>query len=381
MAQLSDTAQDTIKLRFWQSKADAGKSPWLVEYRGEKRFFQTDAEALAHRDQIIVANEDGGYITKSNRHSVRFVVEEYTKHLESQIKLGIKTTGYKRNADCGIRALLLVQIDDRFLGDWLITDLTAGIIQNQVLPQLAQGRKSASVTRYFATLKSICNHAVLNEWLKRNPCSEAQVSQAVKKEAEYDIGEKISSDRISAIIAAAGKWKLHIAFAASTGLRSGEQRGLKWKHVDFDKGFVNVVQAAKFDNSVGAPKTKAAFRSVPLQDHILTALREHRLSSQWSTDDDFVFPNTTGGCLGMPRMLQDGLLPACKKAGVDPIRWHHLRHYYASKLLDALQDDRWTIQRLLGHSSINTTTKIYGHWLRSDEKDRVLKERVSGIQF
>lgn len=83
----------------------------------------------------------------------------------------------------------------------------------------------------------------------------------------------------------------------------------------------------------------------------------------------------------MPRMLQDGLLPACKKAGVDPIRWHHLRHYYASKLLDALQDDRWTIQRLLGHSSINTTTKIYGHWLRSDEKDRVLKERVSGIQF
>ena len=113
----------------------------------------------------------------------------------------------------------------------------------------------------------------------------------------------------------------------------------------------------------------------------MSALREHRLASAFAGDDDLVFPNTTGGVLNQTMLLQKALLPACKKVGLDPIRWHDLRHYYASKLLDALQDELWTVQRLLGHESINTTTTTYGHWLRSDEKDRALKERMASIQF
>jgi integrase len=381
MAQLSDNAQDHIKLRYWQSKADKGKAPWLVEFGGEKKFFATEAEAQAHRDQIIRDEESGGHITKSNKVSFSFAAEEFEKDLEKDKRNGLLSAAHRRNSGCAIRALSAVSIDGKPLNDWLVPDLTTGHVQFDILPQLAEGRKRATVQRYLCTLTALFGFAILKGWAKHNPCRETSIKKIIAREAGIDKAEKIGGNVMSAIVAAAGKWSLHISFAKSTGLRAGEQRALCWRHIDFDRGFVSVKQAAKFDNSIGVPKTKAGIREVPLQDNILSALREHRLASAFAGDDDLVFPNLTGGVLNMTMLLQNALLPACRKAGVDPIRWHDLRHYYASKLLEVMQDEQWTVSRLLGHESTDTTTKIYGHWLRSDEKDRALKDRHNTIQF
>ena len=77
MAQLSDNAQDQIKLRYWRSKADQGKAPWLVEFGGEKKFFATEADAHAHRDQIVRDIHDGGHITRGNKVSFGDAVVEW----------------------------------------------------------------------------------------------------------------------------------------------------------------------------------------------------------------------------------------------------------------------------------------------------------------
>jgi len=382
MAQLSDNAQDQIKLRYWRSKADQGKAPWLVEFGGEKKFFATEADAQAHRDQIVRDIHDGGHITRGNKVSFGdAVVEWLERDVSHGRRVGLISASHERVHGCAIKALFAIRVEGKPLYAWMVSDLTTGHIQHHVLPQLAVGRKRATVARYFSTLSAIFSFSIIEGWALKDPCRDASIKKVVGKETNEDKAQKIGGNVISAIIASAGKWSLHVSFAASTGLRSGEQRALCWRHIDFDRGFVRVEQAAKFDNSIGDVKTKAGVREVPVPDNILSALREHRLASAFAGDDDLVFPNTTGGVLNQTMLLQKALLPACKKVGLDPIRWHDLRHYYASKLLDALQDELWTVQRLLGHESINTTTTTYGHWLRSDEKDRALKERMASIQF
>ena len=70
---------------------------------------------------------------------------------------------------------------------------------------------------------------------------------------------------------------------------------------------------------------------------------------------------------------------ACAKAGVEKIRWHDLRHYYASQLLRAFKNDWWTITNLMGHESVQTTQETYGHWIEDEEKDAHMLDAVSSI--
>jgi integrase len=69
---------------------------------------------------------------------------------------------------------------------------------------------------------------------------------------------------------------------------------------------------------------------------------------------------------------------ACDAAGVAHIRWHDLRHYYASVLLDRLGNNWWQIQNLMGHADITTTQSKYGHWLDDEARDDEISNAVAG---
>ena len=281
-ADLRAKATDVVdKPAQWPSKVQAGRASWVVKIDGETKgqpWFKTKDEALAHRDQIIRDIHDGGHISKNNQVSFSFLAAEFLKDVEEGKRTGIYSGSHFKLCGCAVKALLETTVPvrggvEKPLGKWLVSDLTTAHIQKKVLPQLAEGRKRATVERYFSSLSALFGFAVLMGWARKNPCREASVKKVISKDNTHDKAEKIGGNVISAIIASAGKWSLHIAFAASTGLRSGEQRGLRWKHIDFDRGFVRVVQAAKFDNTIGVTKTRAGVRDVPLQDHILTGLR------------------------------------------------------------------------------------------------------------
>ena len=50
------------------------------------------------------------------------------------------------------------------------------------------------------------------------------------------------------------------------------------------------------------------------------------------------------------------------------IRWHDLRHFFASILLQTYGDDLHKVTSFMGHGSIEMTRKVYGHWL--DDRKR-----------
>ena len=372
------------RITFWDSRKAKGLHAHVVVFNGEEKFFATKAEAQAHYDKIVCDEAAGGHVTSKHAATFLTAAAAFERHIDAKVKASVTSAGQQRSHRFAIQALLPIKIDGVKLANVLVSDLTAAHVSFDILPGLSKGRAPKSVHNYYATLTAVLRFATVKGWSATNPAANVRASDTVGSAAQRDDdkAERISPDRIAAIIAAAGKWSTAIAFAASTGLRQGEQRALQWRHINFDRGFVEVRQATKANNEIGTTKTKSGKRDVPLQPVIIAQLRELRLSSAYSADEDFVFPARDGRRpLCQSVLLKDALLPACAKAGVQAICWHDLRHYFASRLLETMQDDLWTVAQILGHKEIATTQTIYGHWLANDERDQRIKDQIASIKF
>ena len=76
--------------------------------------------------------------------------------------------------------------------------------------------------------------------------------------------------------------------------------------------------------------------------------------------------NSRGGNIIADSRFPEILRTACSQANVERIRWHDLRHYFASQLLKIYSDDWNRIKTYMGHTNIQTTINIYGHWIETD---------------
>jgi hypothetical protein len=106
-------------------------------------------------------------------------------------------------------------------------------------------------------------------------------------------------------------------------------------------------------------KTKASRRRVDLPGELVAELRRWRLQCPPGAHD-LVFPNGAGNPENYGNLLNRGFYPALRRSGLRKIRFHDLRHTFAS-LLIANGEHPKRIQALMGHSSINVTMDVYGH--------------------
>ena len=153
----------------------------------------------------------------------------------------------------------------------------------------------------------------------------------------------------------------------ATGLRRGELLGLKWEDIDFEHGNLRVKrQIARIDGEVGeAPlKTKNAYRTLPLADDTIQVLNQQRKktgSSPW------VFPSPTGGPIS-PDSVLHMLHRVLKRAGLPRVRFHDLRHTFATLALQNGVDIK-TVSGMLGHFSAGFTLDTYAHVTTSAQKE------------
>ena len=179
--------------------------------------------------------------------------------------------------------------------------------------------------------------------------------------------------------------------ALSTGIRKGEIRGLKWSDVDFTKGEITVNRTisniAIYENGeiVGwqlveqSPKTKNSIRSIPLPKNVLTKLKSYKKEQnkhilymgEAYNNHDYVFPNFDGNLIDekTPGRRLNTIL---KHIDIPPIRFHALRHTYATRLFEARVPPK-TVQHLMGHSDIATTMNIYTHVMENEKLEAVDK--------
>lgn len=148
-----------------------------------------------------------------------------------------------------------------------------------------------------------------------------------------------------------------VRVAAYAGLRRGELVALRWRDVDFSGRKIIVRRALSGDSELRSTKSRRA-REVPLPDQVAAALDRLSRRGEFTLSDDYVFANRFGRRLD-PSALRRRFERARDAAGLEPLRFHDLRHTYGS-LLVAGGIDLASVKAAMGHARI-TTTERYLH--------------------
>ncbi|MEE8551820.1 MAG: site-specific integrase, partial [Desulfobacterales bacterium] len=162
------------------------------------------------------------------------------------------------------------------------------------------------------------------------------------------------------------KHKTLFMLAVTTGLRQGELLGLKWTDIDWFNNQIHVNRTYNHFRFYD-PKTKKSKRRVDVPPQMMKQLKEWKIACP-SSDLGLVFPNESCKPMSSLNMYNRKFLPALKKAKLNKIRFHDLRHIYASLLIDQGENIKY-IQNQMGHASIKITMDTYGHLIKDVNKE------------
>jgi integrase len=160
-------------------------------------------------------------------------------------------------------------------------------------------------------------------------------------------------------------WKPVFIVTFFTGIRIAEASGLKWKHVDFDKGVIkirkNLVRGHGGKIIYKKPKTESSIRDVVLPPFVIEALHEQHTRTFRGSGDNFVFLNKAGRPLNRHTLNHSVIKPTLEKIGVDThISIKDTRASFITNSLDK-KERLGFIQRQVGHT---TPRMIIEHYYR-----------------
>ena len=235
--------------------------------------------------------------------------------------------------------------------------------------RLAAGKSPRTVELLHSVLHSAFRQAVRWDLISRNPAD--LVSPPRPKRPGI---HALTGEQARALLAAAAGDELEALYvlALSTGMRQGELLGLTWTSIDLVYGWVEVRASLDRRTKVGwtltEPKTSRSRRRIRLSPASVTALRSHRvrqaearllIGADWQ-DHDLVFADAWGEPLDGRHVTQRQFRAVLDRADLPRIRFHDLRHSYATLQLAAGTHPK-LVQEVLGHSTIALTLDVYSH--------------------
>lgn len=251
----------------------------------------------------------------------------------------------------------LRRIREKF-GDKKIDRITQKDVQS-FLNQLGKTYSAKTVAHHKSIISMIFKFAALDLGLDlTNPAERVQLPQGLKKSTRSALTEeqiRIVSDpmRSDFILPFLIYW---------TGLRCGEALALQMKDVDMTQKSILVTKSLNHIGNrpeISPPKTKNAYRTVPLLDPLYNRLKMAKMDP-----DDYI---STGCPDPMTKSAldkrwkrwcrQNGLMDEDGRCQIDR---HTLRHQYATILYEAGIEPK-SAQHLMGHADIKTTLEIYTH--------------------
>jgi integrase len=350
----------------------SGLLRWQVDFtdqagkRRSKLFpRRKDADVYLVKVRSLVANNT--YLADSESITVADAAKAWLDHCEVRCKTGRRM---ERSTLRGYSDYVRLHIKDAQvgIGDKLIAHLTRRHVNEFRDRLLLNGRSEHLTRRAISVLKLILDHAIDNGQLFTNAAQGVRVIKSSRIDYKAPVPSK---ETIRALIEAADEdFKPHLIVSALTGLRASELRGLCWKDVDFEKGFIYVRQRADAYNQMGEPKSRAGYRDIPAGPMVLNALRRWKLRCPKS-DLGLVFPAPRGGVLQHTN-TQSRFRKLQEEVGVK-LRWHDLRHFAVSLWIE----QGFTIKEVMtfaGHSSIQMTMERYGHLFPSPDHQNAMAE-------
>lgn len=308
-------------------------------------------------------------------------LETYKKNSLKESTYGSYMLTYRKHilgSDIGVKNLSVLTVED---------------LQKYYNGKISEGYNSKTVRHIALLVSGALNMAVRLHYISEN----VALYVVIPKKKKYETSP-LSMDNIQKIVNEAKEEKIYpiVLLGLLCGMRKGEIMGLRWDDVSFDKRQIHVrCSLCKImdthPNEEGhyithyklmEPKNKTSIRTIPMADAVYDALLRHKKMQEMEkqtfkdiyNDQGLVFAEADGSFLKQ-RQFNDHYHDLLLRYGIPQVRFHDLRHSFASMLLHEQVSIR-TIQDLMGHASITTSMDIYGH-IANDMKE----EAVSRLKF
>ena len=267
-----------------------------------------------------------------------------------------------------------------------IKEVIGKMIINEVKPMHCQnvlnimdnnGYAGSSMERTKVTMSAMFSDACENNLISVNP-----VTKSVKCPKKKNKNTRVLTVDEQKRFLESAKENVnynHFLFVLQTGVRSSELRGLKWGDIDFENRIIHIMRNVTHDSNnnrfiTGELKTSSGQRDIPMTQtvfNLLLDIKSRQKNKQQKVVSfefsDHIFLNRNGKLI--PNSNYDRYLEKiCKKAGIEKISMHILRHTFATRCIESGMKPK-TLQKILGHANISMTMDLYVH-VTEDEKEK-----------
>ena len=218
---------------------------------------------------------------------------------------------------------------------------------------------SSSYVRGLHTMLHNCLERARKERLiLHNPTEDCIVPKLEKKEMKI-----LRQEDIRAYLKAADARGMLTMFylELTSGLRKGELVALLWSDLDIERKTLSVskqaVRGEDKEITVTRPKTSTSSRQISIpQEAVELLIHEH----EKHPDNPYMFPSPKTGGMWFPDSIVNLHKKILKDAGLEHIRFHDLRHTFATMALQNGVDVK-TVSSMLGHYDAGFTLSTYAH--------------------
>jgi integrase len=338
-----------------------------------KKGFRTRREAEAFLLEINTQLNNNTFVPLKKITVKEYLEEWITEYVE---------TNLKKSTISSYTSIIRLHITP-MLGNIELQKLTSSHIDNFYSQKIKSGRldgkgglSNKSVLYIHRILTEALDHATKKGKIVSNPIKKiTNIPKAQKYKAQiYEANEIIQlleTTKDSDI-------ECPIVLAALCGLRRGEVLGLKWNNVDFENSVIKINnQLISTDDGFyfDTPKTESSIRNIFPAASVFKILEIHKLKqSDYKKafkdkymDEGLVYCNNDGTPVN-PKSFSKRFSYFLKKNNLKHIRFHDLRHSYASLSLK-LGSQLKVTSEILGHSNINITADTYTHVADDLKKD------------
>ena len=388
------------------SRAPAGgfRANWRdPSGRQRAKTFRTKTEARRFLAEIETAQTRGLYV---DPHAGRVLFADHAASWMASRNVEATTTAREVS-------VMRTHVTPQW-GTWMLSSIDHGSIQKWVT-DLSRAHGHSTVSESYRLVSAVLKSAQRNKLIAYNPAEDVRMPRRRRQDTDERIISREDFHNLL-IPALPEKYRGLVATAGGCGLRWGEAIGLCLDALDLEKRQLRVIRTITevSGNTMFKPfpKSVAGRRTIPLSSQLVSDLRRH-LRSYPVGEGDLVFPNSVGKPLRRtlfrarvwrPALVRAGLLGEltrveentframwrdrdgveqraefsherdavahlAKHAG-DGLRFHDLRHSYATWLVDDGVPVNM-VQRVMGHEKSSTTLDLYTR--RTDGHERILR--------
>ena len=352
----------------WEGRYTAGYDPKTGKRLIKNVLGKTQAEV---KEKLKRALEE------TNGLDVSRAADEYTvaSWLRTWYELYAKPN--VRTATANRYELIIEQYTVPRIGNIKLKKLTTQHLQKLYKELLESGRihvgkgqdnglSTTTVHSVHLMLHCALERAVKERLISRNPCEDCIVPKPRKLDMKI-----LTPEHMKAYLEAADRRGLLPMFYLELvrGLRKGELVALRWDDVDIRQRTISVskqyVRNPDGSLELTRPKTENSVRLVSIpQTAVDLLIQEH----DKHPDSPYLFPSPLTGEMYHPDSVVNLHKKILQDAGLEHLRFHDLRHTFATTALQNGVDVK-TVSAMLGHFDAGFTLRTYTHATRQKQDE------------